>query len=97
MNLQQAAEQYAPYPYANKHTFRQQMDKCDAADRERSAFLAGASFSAQAFAEWCRKNYCTLDSHRYQSHKREDSWYVPGTKELYTTAELYTLYQQSLI
>jgi hypothetical protein len=95
MTLQQAAGQHATEMYSDVGMMSWHTKTPKKAIE--SAFLAGASFAAQAFAEWCRKNYCTIDSHRYPEHKEDNSWYVPGTKLRYTTAELYDQWQKSLI
>jgi hypothetical protein len=63
--------------------------------RDKSPTTGGES-EAVAFAEWCRKNYSTLDSGLYDHAKKDNSWYTPGSKEAprYTTAELYAIYKQ---
>lgn len=58
-------------------------------DRERSAFLAGAEYAEGKFAEWCSKS-----KWRYRvvpQKLRSDAG------EWKTTAELFYLYEQSLI
>lgn len=81
MNLQQAAKEYL-LNRAEYQAFN------TIANISSDAFLAGAAFAGPAFAEWCSENDWFF--------WKDGIWMKKGQKDK-TTAELYQLWQQSIL